>query len=184
MRIWSIGHGARAFEDFVRTLASGGVERVADVRSFPGSRRHPQFGRELFAAELLGAGVEYAWLPALGGRRRLGPGPSPNPSWRVEGFRAYADYMDSEAFQRGLDALLALAAERPTAFLCAETHWSRCHRRLLADALWVRGHDVVHLLTPERAEPHRPTAFVRVDERGRLRYDLPVDEDGQAQLDV
>src|SRR5439155_1377554 len=79
--IFSVGHGARTFEDFVATLASGGVSRVADVRAFPGSRRHPQFGRDVLAEALRGAGVDYRWLPALGGRRRRGPGPAPHPSW-------------------------------------------------------------------------------------------------------
>jgi uncharacterized protein (DUF488 family) len=181
VRIFSVGHGARAFEELAATLASGGVERVVDVRSFPGSRRHPQFGREALARSLSGAGVDYRWLPALGGRRRLGPGRSPNPSWRVEAFRAYADYTDGPEFQRGLDELLALAAERPTAFLCAETHWSRCHRRILADKLWSLGHEVIHLIEPARAEPHHPPPFLRVD-GAHLRYDLPFDDDGQGSL--
>ena len=181
MRIFSVGHGARTFEELVATLASGGVARVADVRRFPGSRRHPQFGRDVFAAALAGAGVEYRWLEALGGRRALGKGPSPNPSWRVDAFRAYADYTDSVEFARGLDELLAMAAQAPTAFLCAETHWSRCHRRIIADKLWSLGHEVIHLIAPDRAEPHRPPPFLRVD-GDRLRYDLPFDDEGQGSL--
>jgi uncharacterized protein (DUF488 family) len=170
VKIFSVGHGARELDELVEVLASGPVSTLVDVRSFPGSRRHPQFGREVLSEALAGAGVAYHWLPALGGRRKLGPGPSPNPAWRVEAFRAYADYMDSDAFREGVDALLALAASSPTAFLCAETHWSQCHRRLLADKLWSLGHEVIHLITPTRAEPHQPPPFLRVD-GDRLRYD-------------
>jgi uncharacterized protein (DUF488 family) len=170
VRIFSVGHGARPLEELIETLAAGGVERVVDVRSFPGSRRHPQFGREALAAALPRFEIGYTWLPALGGRRRLGPDPSPNPSWQVDAFRAYADYTDTPEFARGLDELLALAAARPTAFMCAETHWSRCHRRILADKLWSLGHEVIHLVTPTRAEPHQPPPFLRVD-GAHLRYD-------------
>jgi uncharacterized protein (DUF488 family) len=170
MRIYSIGHGTRGFDELVETLASAPVTRLADVRSFPGSRRNPQFGREILEGSLAGAGVEYRWLPALGGRRKLGPGPSPNPAWRVDAFRAYADYMDSDEFRAGLAELLALAGGAPTAFMCAETHWSQCHRRLIADKLWSLGHEVIHLITPARHEPHQPTPFLRVD-GDRLRYD-------------
>ena len=165
-----MGHGARSFEELVETLASGGVSQIVDVRRFPGSRRHPQFGRDVFAEALAGAGVGYSWLEALGGRRRAAPGPSLNPAWQVDAFRAYADYLDTPEFRAGLDALLAAAASAPTAFLCAETHWSQCHRRLIADKLWSLGHEVVHLLAPARAEPHRPPPFLRVDGE-HLRYD-------------
>jgi uncharacterized protein (DUF488 family) len=170
VRIYSVGHGTHAFEELVEVLASAAVTQLADVRSFPGSRRNPQFGREVLAQELAGAGVGYTWLPALGGRRHLGPGPSPNPAWRVEAFRAYADYMDSPEFQRGIDELLALAAGAPTAFMCAETHWSQCHRRLIADKLWSLGHELIHLITPARHEAHEPPPFLRLD-GAHLRYD-------------
>jgi len=172
VKLFSIGHGARPFEELVETLAAGGVSQLCDVRSFPGSRRNPQFGRELLAEELAGAGVAYRWLPKLGGRRKLGPD-SPNPSWQVEAFRAYADYTDTPDFREGLEELLAAAATQPTAFMCSETHWSRCHRRILSDKLWSLGHEVIHLITPERQEPHHPPPFLRVDGE-RLRYDLPI----------
>ncbi len=170
MRIYTIGHGQRSFEELVETLASGGVELVADVRSFPGSRRNPQFSREQLELALPGAGLGYVWLPALGGRRRLGPGPSPNPAWRVDAFRAYADHTDSAEFHRGLAELLALAERQATAVMCAETHPSRCHRRILADKLWSLGHEVIHLIEPTRAEPHQPPPFLRID-GDHLRYD-------------
>jgi uncharacterized protein (DUF488 family) len=171
--LYSVGHGARPFEELVETLASGSVIQIIDVRSFPGSRRHPQFGRELLAESLPGAGVGYSWLPALGGRRRS-VAKTANPGWRVEAFRAYADYMDTPEFAGGIAQLLAAAATAPTAFMCAETHWTQCHRRLIADKLWSLGHEVIHLITPARSESHRPTEFLRVDGE-RLRYDRGVD---------
>lgn len=181
MRIYSVGHGARPLDELVRTLASARVRQLVDVRSFPGSRRHPQFGKEALMASLPERGIAYHWEPRLGGRRRRGAQPSPNPAWQVEAFRNYADYMDTPEFAAGLDALLALAAREPTAFMCAETHWSQCHRRLLSDKLWTLRHEVVHLITPFKKELHHPPPFLRVD-GPRLRYDLPVDADGQVRL--
>ena len=181
MRIFSVGHGARSLDDFLATLASAGVVTLVDVRSFPGSRRHPQFGREALAASLPARGVAYAWEPRLGGRRKRGPQPSPNPSWQVEAFRNYADHMDTPEFAAGLGALVEAAARAPTAFMCAETHWSQCHRRILSDKLWALRHEVVHLISPARSELHHPPPFLRID-GPRLRYDLPVDEDGQVRL--
>jgi uncharacterized protein (DUF488 family) len=181
VRIYSVGHGARSLDELVRTLAAARIATVVDVRSFPGSRRHPQFGREALAASLPALGIGYVWEPRLGGRRRPGPQPSPNPAWQVEAFRNYADHMDTPEFADGLAALLALAARAPTAFMCAETHWSQCHRRLLSDKLWALRHDVVHLITPDREELHHPPPFLRVD-GPRLRYDLPIDDDGQVRL--
>jgi uncharacterized protein (DUF488 family) len=168
VKIWSVGHGARSLEELVETLR--GIECVADVRAHPGSRRHPHFGKEALERSLPPAGIDYHWLPALGGRRKLKKD-SPNPAWQIVGFRAYADYTDTPEFARGLDSLLALAAARPTAFMCAESHWSQCHRRILADKLWSLGHEVVHLISPSRSEPHHPPPFLRVDGE-HLRYDV------------
>ena len=181
MRIATIGHGARTLEDFLATLASGGVAQVVDVRRYPGSRRHPQFGRDALAASLAEAGMGYGWLPALGGRRGRGQAPSPNPAWQVQAFRNYADYMDTPEFADGFEQLLRLAGERSSAVMCAETHPSQCHRRLIADKLASLGHEVVHLITPARAEAHKYPPFLRLD-GARLRYDVPVDEDGQQLL--
>jgi len=182
VRIYSVGHGARSIEELVATLGSAKIAALVDVRSFPGSRRHPQFGKEALAASLAERGVEYAWEPRLGGRRKRGPVPSPNPAWQVEAFRNYADHMDTEEFAAGLAALTGRAAKMPTAFMCAETHWSQCHRRILSDKLWALRWEVVHLITPFKKELHHPPPFLRIESGARLRYDLPVDEDGQVRL--
>lgn len=161
--IWTIGHSTRPAEEFLALLKAHGIARVVDVRAFPGSRRHPQFSRERFAAWLEEAGVGYEWLgEELGGRRRAGEGPSPNTALRNASFRNYADYMLTPEFAAGVDRLLAGARKAPTAFLCAEALWWRCHRSLIADYLVaVRGWEVRDILDEKPAKPHAPKAEAR-----------------------
>ena len=166
--IYTIGHGNRTFDELVEALRAHGIAQLVDVRSFPGSRRNPQFGREQLERSLPANGIAYAWRKDLGGRRRAQPA-SPHGGWRVEGFRAYADYMDTPEFAAALDELLHLSQQAPTAYMCAERLWWQCHRRLLSDALTVRGIPVIHILDAHKSEPHRPTEFLRV-ENGRLLY--------------
>lgn len=157
----TVGHGTLAADAFAALVSGVHVERIVDVRSFPGSRHNPQFGREEMQRWLPDAGLEYLWLRDLGGRRRPVPG-SKHHALRNDAFRAYADYMESEAFVAGVDELLTHAAQLPSAVMCSETVWWRCHRRLLADYLvLVRGVDVVHLMHDGRLTPHPPTAGVR-----------------------
>src|SRR5208283_5515302 len=117
--IWTIGHSTRELDEFLELLAKFGIEAVADVRSFPGSRRYPQYGREALEASLGVLGIAYYWMPALGGRRRASPD-SPNTAWRNAAFRGYADYMSTAEFARGLQELLELARDARTAIMCAE----------------------------------------------------------------
>lgn len=147
-------------------LRAEGVAQLADVRRFPGSRRHPQHRRDALEAALAAAGIGYAWLgESLGGRRRstLPAERSPNRAWQVAGFRAYADAMPTPEFQSGVETLETLARERPTAMMCAERLWWRCHRRLLADVMAARGWRVVHLLEPGRRDDHTLTGWARVE---------------------
>lgn len=149
-------------------LQAHGIRALADVRRFPGSRRHPHFGREQLEALLRAHGIDYVWMPELGGRRRPRKD-SPHTGWRVEGFRGYADYMETDEFRAALARLLELAAAQPTAIMCAEQLWWRCHRRLIADALLALGFDVMHIESAARASPHKlmpPAHLVR----GRLSY--------------
>src|SRR5947208_2944239 len=117
-RIWSIGHGARPVEELIETLGGAGVRGLVDVRTAPGSRRHPQFGQDALAERLARAGIAYAWAKDLGGFRKPRPD-SRHVALRSAPFRGYADHMETEAFERAL-ATLAVAADAPTAFLCAE----------------------------------------------------------------
>ena len=156
-------------DEFVRVLNESGIRVLADVRSVPGSRRHPQFGRSALASSLADAGIEYVHLRGLGGRRDALPD-SPHIALKVDAFRGYADHMGSAEFAEDYTRLVAFAREKATAFMCAETLWPQCHRRMLSDRLTVDGWDVVHLLAPGKSEPHRPWDVARVVE-GVLVYD-------------
>ena len=151
--MFTVGHGARPGEELVQVLREAGVETVVDVRRFPGSRRHPQFNREQLAAAVAEAGSSYAHAVELGGRLSGEPGEERFACIRVAAFRSYAARMGSAEWQAALERALTLPAP---CFLCAETLWWRCHRRLIAELLHARGHEVVHLLKPGHSEPHRP----------------------------
>jgi len=141
---------------------------VTDVRRFPGSRRHPQFSEAALRRALAERGIEYRWLPALGGRRRPRPD-SPHTAWRNASFRGYADHMDSAEFASALDELIELARRRRTAMMCAEALWWRCHRALIADALRMRGIEVMHIVDESHAVAHPFTSAARII-GGRLSY--------------
>jgi uncharacterized protein (DUF488 family) len=153
VRVFTVGHGARPIDELLEVLAEGGVRTLVDVRRFPGSRRHPQFSQEALAASLGGAGVAYRHAVELGGRRSGEPGEERFACIRVAAFRSYAARMSAAEWQ---EALAAALAEPEPCFMCAETLWWRCHRRLIAELLHARGHEVVHLLRPGHTEPHRP----------------------------
>ena len=164
--IWTLGHSTRPFDELLELLAAGGIKLLADVRRFPGSRRHPQFNQEALAASLAEAGIEYRHFVDLGGRRSRsakGRADSPNTGWRVEQFNAYADYMQSPEFLAALEELMTAAQTQPTAIMCSEALPQKCHRRLISDALVARGWHVRHLLTPKRIEDHQLTPFARVE---------------------
>jgi uncharacterized protein (DUF488 family) len=166
--VWTIGHSTRPLEDFLELLAENGIEAVADVRRYPGSRRWPHFAREPLARALEQCGLVYLWLPELGGRRTP-KADSPNTAWRNAAFRGYADYMGTGAFAEGLDRLVSLASAMRTAVMCAESLWWRCHRGLIADVLRWYHFDVIHILGPGATAPHPYTAAARIV-GGRLSY--------------
>lgn len=168
MRIWTIGHSTRSLAELVTALRSQGVFALADVRRHPGSRRFPHFNPEPLAQSLAAAGLAYVPFPELGGLRQPRPD-SPNTAWRSEQMRGFADYMETAEFAAALARLLALAAARRTAIMCAEAAWRRCHRGLIADALKVQGHEVVHILGPDEVEFHPYTTNARLDD-GQLNY--------------
>lgn len=169
--IFTVGHGTLNADAFVALLEGAAITCVADVRSFPGSRHNPQFRRENMEHWVADAGIEYLWMRALGGRRRL-LGESRHVALRNAAFRAYADYMGTPEFLSGVDELLTVAETRPATVMCSETVWWRCHRRLLADYLTlVRGTDVVHLMHDGRLVPHPLTDGVRVTD-STVVYDL------------
>lgn len=167
--IWTIGHSNRDCGEFLDLLREQGIELLADVRRFPASRRFPHFNRENLERSLEEVGIAYRHFGELGGRRGERAKNSPNTAWRVEAFNTYADHMDTPEFQQALDELTALAEEQRAAIMCAEAVPWRCHRRLIADALIVRGWTVEDILGRGQVRPHALTGFARVEE-GRITY--------------
>jgi uncharacterized protein (DUF488 family) len=152
MRVFTVGHGTRPIDELLELLEEAGVRTLVDVRRFPGSRRHPQFDQAALAAAVEGVGIGYRHAVELGGRRSGEPGEERFRCIEVAAFRSYAARMGTREWQAALTAALA---EPAPSFLCAETLWWRCHRRLIAELLHARGHEVVHLLRPGHSEAHR-----------------------------
>lgn len=167
--IWTIGHSNRPIEAFLDLLTGQRIELIADVRRFPASRMYPHFNGPELTHSLAERGIGHRHFPQLGGRRSKRLPDSPNTAWRVDAFNAYADYMLTPDFAATLDELAAEATHRRTAILCSEAVPWRCHRRLIADALIVRGWTVWDILNPGPARPHPLTEFARVED-GRIIY--------------
>jgi uncharacterized protein (DUF488 family) len=170
--IFTVGHGARTLDAFLELLRRPGIERLVDVRTAPGSRKHPHFGQGPLSEALWNEGISYVWRKDLGGWRTARPA-SPHTAIRSDSFRGYADYMETEEFARATDWLIQTSKAVPTTAMCAEAVWWRCHRRMLADSLLVRGCTVVHLVEGGRREPHRLHPNARVEpETARIVYDV------------
>jgi uncharacterized protein (DUF488 family) len=187
MRIWTIGHSTRAIDEFISLLEQNEIKLLADVRAWPGSKRYPHFNKDALAKSLNAHRIRYEHFPELGGKRKSKPD-SRNTAWRNASFRGYADYMETEQFQKGVERLLAFARsdglgsrrnERdgweavtpcPTAIMCAEAVWWRCHRSLIADYLKARGVEVLHILGANKVEPHPYTSASRIV-NGELSYE-------------
>lgn len=158
-------------DEFVDLLRASAIDLVVDVRTAPGSRRVPHFAKSSLSAQLPSRGIEYVHLLELGGLRKSTPD-SPNTGWRNASFRAYADYMQTEAFQIGLNRLMAMATGRTLAIMCAEAVPWRCHRSLIADALTARGVEVREIIGPSPPRLHTMTPFARVND-DRVSYPPP-----------
>ena len=187
MRIWTIGHSTRAIDEFISLLKENEINLLADVRAWPGSKRYPQFNKDALAESLSAQGIRYEHFPELGGKRKSKPD-SRNTAWRNASFRGYADYMETEQFQKGIERLLILTrndglgirrnerdgweAVTPcaTAIMCAEAVWWRCHRSLIADYLKAHGLEVLHVLGANKVEPHPYTSAARIL-NGELSYE-------------
>jgi uncharacterized protein (DUF488 family) len=169
MRIWTIGHSTRTIDAFTSLLKENEINLLVDVRAWPGSKRYPQFNKDTLAESLRAHGIRYQHFPELGGKRKSKPD-SRNTAWRNASFRGYADYMEMEQFQKGIERLLELGREAgPIAIMCAEAVWWRCHRSLIADFLKARGIDVMHILDANKVEPHPYTSAARIV-NGQLSY--------------
>lgn len=167
--MYTVGHSTRSLDELGAVLDAAGVGRLVDVRTVPRSLRNPQFTRESLARSLPERGIEYRHEQALGGFRRPRPD-SVNGGWQQQAFRGYADYMQSAQFRAALDRLAALALERATCVMCAEAQWWRCHRRLISDALAIRGWSVRHLGLEAEPIEHVLTPFAVVGPDRALTY--------------
>lgn len=176
MTTYTIGHSTHSLERLVELLSEHGVTCLVDIRTAPRSRRTPQFNREGLRRELPDGGIDYVHVPELGGWRPPRPDSEENAGWRNRSFRGYADHMGSQEFAAGLARLSEAAAERPTAAMCAEAPWWRCHRRLVADALVAQDWAVCHIGPDGRVARHELTEFALVGEDGRVTYPRPGGE--------
>ena len=166
--VWTVGHSTRSGEEFGQIVLAHGVQVLVDVRSFPGSRRYPQFNRATLSESLAKIGIEYNHEPRLGGRRTPRKD-SHNTAWKNASFRAYADHTETEEFRNGIEELLERARDARVTVMCAEAVWWRCHRSLIADDLKAKGHTVIHILDQNKTEEHPFTSAARIIE-GKLSY--------------
>jgi len=175
MTVYTIGHSTRSVDELIALLREAGVDLVADVRSYPRSRRNPQFNGDALPATLADAEIGYRHAKALGGRRggHELDRPSPNGFWENEAFRNYADYALTPAFREALAGLIDCARERTVAIMCAEAVWWRCHRRIVADYLLAAGVEVRHILGPAKIEPARMTPEAEPQPDGGIHYPAP-----------
>ena len=167
--VFTIGHSTRSLQELVDALRAHGIRTLVDIRSFPMSRRFPHFNREVLERELPQAGIAYVWMKDLGGRRGKQRDDSPNVALRNDSFRNYADYMLTEPFQRAVEELLRLAGQSPTAIMCAERVYFRCHRMLVSDYLVAHDHEVLHIDDAGPVRPHKLMAEARIVD-GELIY--------------
>ena len=170
--IWTIGHSTRPFEEFVAMLHSFHIEMVADIRSFPGSHKFPQFNKEALEIFLPKNNIQYIHLRDLGGRRKVNPD-SKNTSWQHAAFRGYADYMETDAFEEGIKDLEKIAIKQRTAYMCSEAVWWRCHRSMVSDYLKVNGWAVIHIMGIGKEKEHPFTSPARII-NGKLSYAMQL----------
>jgi len=178
LTVFTIGHSTRTLQELIDLLVENRILLVVDVRTFPRSRRNPQFNVDTLPSQLRNAGIQYHHFNKLGGLRHARPD-SVNQGWRNASFRGFADYMQTEAFQAGLRELIAFAGQTRTAMMCAEAVPWKCHRSLISDALLTRRIKVVHITGPSPAQPHRLTPFARVE---GLKITYPAENQGGLDL--
>ena len=166
--IWTIGHSTRSIEDFIEMLKAFDIEVLVDVRTFPGSRRFPQFNKENLADSLLTNKIDYLHLLRLGGKRTP-KNDSKNTGWKNESFRGYADYMETEYFIKGIAELTEIAGKRKTAIMCSEAVWWKCHRSMISDYLKINGWTVLHIMDKMKADEHSYTQPAKIS-NGNLDY--------------
>jgi uncharacterized protein (DUF488 family) len=171
--IWTIGHSTRTINELIIMLRSFRIQLVADIRSYPGSKRYPQFNKEALEISLPQNNIKYVHIKELGGRRKPDPG-SLNTAWRNAAFRGFADHMETDVFKKRIDDLQQLATKERTAYMCSEAVWWRCHRSMVSDYLKSLGWTVMHIMDKDKAEEHPYTSPARIV-NGKLTYKKNVE---------
>lgn len=160
-KIWTIGHSTRSWEDFLELLQEFSINGLVDVRSYPGSRKFPHFNKENLEELLPKNNISYSHFKSLGGRRKPDP-ESENTVWRHPSFRAYADYMQTEEFQKGIRELEKIGQQEKVAYMCSEAVWWRCHRSMISDELKVKNWEVLHIMGAGKISEHPFTSPAKV----------------------
>jgi len=168
--IYTIGHSTHSLSEFLNMLQSFDIKILTDIRSMPGSRRFPQFNKEDLKISLEEAGIQYIHLADLGGRRKVKKD-SKNNRWNNDSFKGYADYMETEEFENAIVKLKCLAIEQPTAYMCSEAVWWRCHRSMVSDNLKAKGWTVLHIMATGKAQEHKYTSPARIIDDNVLYFD-------------
>lgn len=171
---WTIGHSTLTFDEFIAMLKSFQIKVVADIRSFPGSRRFPQFNKETLEITLPANNLEYIYIKNLGGRRKVNPN-SKNTSWNHPAFRGYADFIETAVFKEGIKKLEQIASKKRTAYMCSEAVWWRCHRYMVSDYLKTDGWKIMHIMGVGKATEHPYTQPARIVD-GELSYEIELKE--------
>lgn len=175
LRVFTIGHSTREFDEVLEMLLANDVTALVDVRSYPSSRKFPQWNQEAIK-EALPTEIKYQWIKDLGGRRHTpAEVSSPNEGWRVKAFRDYADYISSTQFSSGLAELMEIAKQSVPAIMCSEAVPWRCHRRLITDALLVAGVEVFDIMSASSTRAANMTEFIKVHD-GNITYPAPEEE--------
>lgn len=159
--IYTIGHSTHILAEFLDMLRSFDIKILADIRSLPGSRKFPQFNKEDLKISLEETGVLYIHLADLGGRRKVKKD-SKNNRWNNVSFKAYADYMETEEFKNAIVKLERIALEQPTAYMCSEAVWWKCHRSMVSDYLKAKGWTVLHIMAIQKIQEHKFTSPTRI----------------------
>lgn len=159
--MYTIGHSTHSIAEFLSMLQSFDIKMVADIRSLPGSRKFPQFNKEVLEISLKEAGIQYIHLSQLGGRRKVNKD-SKNTRWHNDSFRSYADYMETDAFKSAIENLEQIALAQTTAYMCAEVLWWRCHRSMVSDYLKAKGWTILHIMATGKIQEHKYTQPARI----------------------
>lgn len=166
--LFTIGHSTRELEEFLDLLKQNKIEKLIDIRRFPGSRKYPQYNQDNLKKSLEKNDIIYEHALGLGGRRKPHED-SKNTVWKNKSFQAYADYMETDEFAKAIAELKDEAKQITTVIMCSEAVWWRCHRSMISDYLKAQGWDVEHILSPTNIQEHPYTAPAKIVD-GKLTY--------------